>query len=89
MIEIKTLFQQKMLVKHHLTCRLHVLTLLNQQMLYNKYIIILLLLFYVWTCSRGLDFSEIKEFFAARAPLVINVSSYVTVEFITILFARW
>ena len=40
----QTFLEQKMLVKHHLTCRLHVLTLLNQQMLYNN----------VRTCSRGL-----------------------------------
>ena len=33
----QTFFQQKMLVKHHPTCRPHVLTLLNQQMLYNSF----------------------------------------------------
>ena len=32
----QTFFQQKMLVKHHLTWRLHVVTLLIQQMLYNN-----------------------------------------------------
>ena len=36
LIEIKTFFQQKMLNKRHQTCMLHVLTLLIQQMLYNK-----------------------------------------------------
>ena len=43
LIDIKTFFQQKMLVKHQLTCRRHVLTLLNQRTLYND----------VKTCSRG------------------------------------
>ena len=45
--------KKKMLDKRHLTCRLHVLILLNQQMLYNN----------VRTCSRALEFpiSELAQ----------------------------
>ena len=47
-----------MLDKRHLTCQLHVLTLLNQQMLYGN----------VRTCSRGFNVLLLEQEIAKIVP---------------------